>query len=655
METHNPTSELLPDYNIFVKPDLYNLTNKQYTEQTDLAEFIQWGRRNPVLFAEEIFGVEFLDYQKYIFMSTWVSEQAVWCMSRNGGKSILGAIYMMTRAMLVPNCAIYIAANVGAQSIDTFLKIEKLTKNAIPSFKSLTDIFGSEIVKSQAKSDGFVRDPSSYHFRLYNGSSVNTLNGNIGNLRGKRANLLFYDEAMNSQDELFTVTEPFATQNTKFALGTDYDENDMLSEPAPFPNQLIYASSAGRTDGYFFKKYRECSIRMDAGDSRYFCADVNGDVVMHATKRGKELPEPLLTQDKIDSAMRKDKEGAMREYMNIFTTEGSDQQIIKRASIIRNSKPYLPEMFNIDDKSKYVIAWDPARRTDNSTVSIARFWEDPKVGWKMRLVNCVVLVDRLTKKKYMMSSPNQVKEVKQILIDYNGKGVADYENLLGFLIDSGSGGAGVNLTDYLCEDFTVDKDKHRGLIDPEYNEGDDKKYPNAVGDKLHLISPAKLRSQMFEEAIQMVSQNVVEFPDEYTQRGYVDLIYEVDKEGSQKQRYSYPDEKEEIQLRKEGKTIESVRKKLAPEEEGALVQIDLMKNEIVNMYRFKVSSGADRFELAPDKISSMHDDRNYTFILLCHFLSQLRREHITSKKREVPADLVQTYLPMKRATRSKML
>lgn len=184
METHNLTSELLPDYNIFVKPDLYNLTNKQYTEQTDLAEFIQWGRRNPVLFAEEVFGVEFLDYQKYIFMSTWVSEQAVWCMSRNGGKSILGAIYMMTRAMLVPNCAIYIAANVGAQSIDTFLKIEKLTKNAIPSFKSLTDIFGSEIVKSQAKSDGFVRDPSSYHFRLYNGSSVNTLNGNIGNLRG---------------------------------------------------------------------------------------------------------------------------------------------------------------------------------------------------------------------------------------------------------------------------------------------------------------------------------------------------------------------------------------------------------------------------------------------------------------------------------------
>ena len=54
------------------------------------------------------------------------------------------------------------------------------------------------------------------------------------------------------------------------------------SEVKMFPNQLIYASSAGRTDQYLFRKYRECSLHMDAGDKRYFCADINADTVIKA-------------------------------------------------------------------------------------------------------------------------------------------------------------------------------------------------------------------------------------------------------------------------------------------------------------------------------------------------------------------------------------
>lgn len=99
--------------------------------------------------------------------------------------SILGAIYIMLRTLAIEGHNSYILCGVGSQSIELFSKIEKLTYNAIPSFKTLTDIFQGEVVKSQANSNGFTHDPASYKFHLYNNSSVFTLNGAYDNNRSK--------------------------------------------------------------------------------------------------------------------------------------------------------------------------------------------------------------------------------------------------------------------------------------------------------------------------------------------------------------------------------------------------------------------------------------------------------------------------------------
>ena len=450
---------------------------------------------------------------------------------------------------------------------------------------------------------------------------------------------------MNSPDELFDTSEPFCTQNSKFVMGKGYTEEDMLMKPEPFANQLIYASSAGRTDQYFFKKYRECSIRMDAGDKRYFCADVSCDVVLRATKRGVGLPVALLTQDKIDSAMRKNKEAAMREYKNIFTSEGSDKQIISRASIIKNSYSYLP-VFENEDGSFYGIAYDPARRHDNSAIVVAKFWKDENVGWKMRIVNCITLMDILKKKKMPINTPSQIKELKQIIINYNGQSCADYENILCIGVDAGSGGAGVPITDFLCEDFEVDGKIHRGLIDPEYNEGDERKYPNAVKDKLRLLSPAKYKTEMFEATIKMMDCNLIEFPEEYLNKGYITLLYKKDKNGNKTPILKYPSEKEAQQLEKQGITIEQEIVHLDNEQELALNQIDAMKNEIVNMYRFEQSNGKDRFDLAPDKVTKLNDDRAYCFAILGWQLSLLHRDGVLNKKQPKPKN-IQDKLPIR--------
>lgn len=645
---------ILPDnYEFFDAKLNYGLTQKQLEEQKRTAEFIQWGRRNPVLFAEQIFGISLMDYQKYVFMNTWNAQFIVWCMGRNSGKSILGAIYLMTRTLLVDNFSAYILCGVGSQSIELFSKIEKLTFNAIPSFKTLTDVFQGEVVKNQANSNGFTHNPSSYQFHLYNNSACYTLNGAYDNNRSKRSNCNFYDECMNSPDELFETSEPFCTQNSEFGDGVDYDATDALIEPPMFPNQLIYASSAGRTDQYLFRKYRECSLRMDAGDKRYFCADINADTVIKATKGGILMPKPLLTQEVVDARMREDKEAGLREYANIFTSEGGDGQIIKRADIIRNSVPRVPDLKNKDNRSKYLILYDPARLYDRSVVLVAEVIYDEFIGWKARIVNVISLVDVLTKSKTPMNTPNQVKALKQIILDYNGEGVADYENILAILVDAGSGGAGVPITDFLCEDWEDSNGvMHRGIIDSEFRpeEKMKSKFPNAIDGILHLISPAKYKSDLFEALIKMIQQNLIEFTEEYMNKGYLNLIYEKNPNGKMVQRYTYPSEKEEKELRKKGITVENKIKQLDFDEEIALKQIDLMKNELVNIYRFKQSTGKDRFDLAPDKIGKLNDDKAYCCALLGYELSCMRRTNITGKKKKSTSNLADR-LPIRTAKR----
>ena len=646
------------DYKYFDAKLNYGLTQKQLQEQKEIAEFRQWVLRNPVHAAEELFGISMMDYQKYVFMNTWNAQFAVWCMGRNSGKSILGAIYLMMRTLAIDGCNCYILCGVGSQSIELFSKIEKLTFNAIPSFKTLTDVFQGEVVKSQANSNGFTHNPSSYQFHLYNNSAVYTLNGSYDNNRSKRSNVNFYDECMNSPDELFDTSEPFCTQNSEFAAGVGYDITDALIEPKAFPNQLIYASSAGRTDQYFFRKYRECSIRMDAGDKRYFCADISADTVIKATKGGVLMPKPLLTQEVVDARMREDKEAGLREFSNIFTSEGGDGQLIRRADIIKNSVPRIPDLKNKDGHSKYIILFDPARLRDRAIVLVSEVYYDDNFGWKAKIVNCISLVDIMTKNKTPMNTPNQVKALKQIILDYNGIGNVDYENILAILVDSGSGGAGVPITDFLCEDWVSDDGvTHRGLIDPDFRpeEKMKQKFPNAIDNILHLISPVKYKSDLFEALAKMMEQNLIEFTEEYMNKGYINLIYEKYPNEKMVQRFSYPSEREEKELKKRGITVETKIKYLTLDEEIALKQIDNLKTELVNIYRFKQSTGKDRFDLAPDKANKMHDDKAYCAALLGFQLSNMRREHIVNKKKSsIDTQFLISKLPIRQPKRFSM-
>lgn len=571
------------------------------------AKTIAFYRRNPCIACEDLLGIRLLDSQKLMLQNSWNTPHVLWCCSRNFGKSFLGAVFMILKAMLYENQAIYILAPIGDQSKETFSKLEEIVLRVgktSASIRSLKDIAEKETVKTPTNKTGFSHNPAGYRVEFYNGSEIITLNGNPDNNRSKRATMVFFDEAAFCSDELIAICEAFATQNTDFITDIDDSYNPEV-EPRRVPTQLVYASSQDQMDKLFYRHYKNFAKRMLAGDRDYYVCDMICDTAIQTFMNGKPYT-PLLTQDKVDAALKSNRDKALREYYNAPTRDGGVNQIVKWATIRRNESFLLPQ-FYWDPNYKYVLAFDPARTIDNSVVGVMRLYEDQNYGLCGDIINCVNMIDVATKKKYKLDSPRQIQQLHNLLLDYNGDN-PDYEYIDTVMIDAGAGGGGVSAyADALLSDWTDDRGKtHRGLIDADnelYATYVDR-YPDAVN-KLRLISPKKWRTKMVEEMIDLMDIGVLRLPREYSGQDIVKIPNGVD-----------PETGDEIFLTHE----------FSLEEGLALGQLDLMKNEITAIQRYSnPENTAVTYALSKEKENTMHDDRFYVSIMLAHRLAELRR------------------------------
>ena len=600
-----------------------NRTQKELSERKREAfhkysKIIQWGRKYPVRYCERFYGIAFLDNQKYSFMNSWVTPRCVWCQCRGSGKTTLAAPFIMAKSNLYPKFQTYIMAGVGSQSQEAFMKIEKIAKKEIGSFVGLTDFFMGEI-DSNNQSDGFLHSPNSFSYKLYNDSRVNSLNGAFDNNRSKRSNLNFYDEAGFAPEDLFVTSMPYITQDANFKLGTEI--SDVSLEPKAIPNQAIFASSASDVTTYFYKVYKDYAKKMFSGDKNYFVADINADVVFNSTYNGKVYPS-LLRKEEVADMEAKNPEGAKREYYNIFASDGGDEQPFKMSAIKRNSESRLPE-FEGKDGKHYVFMYDPARSIDNSVCLIAEIYDDPIVGFKARIVNLVRFYDPNQKKKTPLRYPDQLIKLKELLLKYNGQGFIEYENIEKVLIDSGSGGGGRFIGDDLMEDWQDSHgQKHVGIIDPVEHIDYKHRFPNAR-ECLALLSPKKYKVEMFESAIEMLNQDLISFTD-YDNRSTIIL---------------WDDSETTTYIDDDGKQVEGINRKaieheVTPQEALALSEIELLKDEIINIQRYGGGSTAVRYDLRAEKANKMHDDRAYCFAMLGWYLHQKRRNRLINKKPE---------------------
>lgn len=99
---------------------------------------------------------------------------------------------------------------------------------------------------------------------------------------------------------------------------------------------------------------------MIAGDRDYFVCDMICDVAIKVYMKGKPY-KALLTQDKVDAALKSNKMKALREYYNRPSRDGGVNQIIKWGTVRRNERKYIHSFIGIGTISIFLRLILPAQ------------------------------------------------------------------------------------------------------------------------------------------------------------------------------------------------------------------------------------------------------------------------------------------------------
>ena len=284
---------------------------------------------------------------------------------------------------------------------------------------------------------------------------------------------------------------------------------------------------------------------------------------------------------------------------------------------MRNSEYRKPLLYNDTGKRKFVFSYDPARNFDGSVLTIAERYDDEtkdkkaNKGTMYRVVYSQEMVDKQSARKAPLDMVEQLRIIRQLLVDFNGEGVDDWENIVEFNIDAGAGGGGVSaIADQLLLPFK-DKDgnEHIGIIDPDHSayESARKRYPDNKP-IVRLREPRKMKTIMFDALAKMVKGNLFKFTS-YDGKDYILVGDENDKNG------------------------EFVQAFLNDREKLALQMIELGKTQL--SYIVRTTNGSTvTYDLAKDKQASMHDDAAYTLCMLGYSLYETRRGQIVNKKKK---------------------
>lgn len=594
--------------NVIYKLSDYELSLRKKEAFEKYNKIIIWGRQHPDRFIAHFLGVDLTDHQKYVILSTWCARSAVWLMSRSSGKSFLSAPYVMARSVLIPSHSTFIMAPTGKQSKTTFLKIKDLALNNMQTAAGLTEVFREEVVRANAKDDGFPMSDGQGRLTLWNGSTVKTLNKVAENILGVRSHLNLFDEAGNIDREFYLRAKPFTAWETSTIHGADINTH---CYPTQFPAQTILLSSAENIFTELWDDYRYGAKQMIMGNKDYFVADLNCEFSLHPKKNG--IPtSPIITQDTVDAAMAANPYGAMREYYNKFDTVGGQHSIVSKTTIDKNSFPYAP-VFGYEDGKKYLIITDPAGRGDNSIILVCELIEDELRGKMLKVVNCRNLNYKTpTGEIVVMARPEQEKTLKSMLVNYNGPG-NEYENIQQLLVDDGAGGGGYELVQYCVPEWIDDDGSlHRGIIDLKHPKlkkqmGD---HPESV-DLVRLINFKKEKLNMYEALTEMVNQNLVMFPKEGKLDGFIDIE----------------------KINDDGHTEES-RERMDERTLRAVTEIDLLKLETIAMQKEFKDGGKFEFRTIQSEVSrGVHDDRVDCLAMACLYLAKLRAKDRLEKNK----------------------
>ena len=156
---------------------------------------------------------------------------------------------------------------------------------------------------------------------------------------------------------------------------------------------------------------------------------------------------------------------------------------------------------------------------------------------------------------------------------------------------------------------------------------------------------------MFEAFIEMANQDLISFTATYENKGYISILDIDQKKLSEAKakieeklkKENLSQEQYDERLEDELSEVESAKaniRYLSPDEEIALTQIDALKEELVQMIRKKSlqAGGKDSFQLSPNVIGKLNDDRAYVAAMAGWALQEKNRELMLSKHAKKDTD-----------------
>ncbi len=382
--------------------------------------------------------LELAPFQSVILRTLWDKTFPILLMTRGGGKTFMLAVYSLLRAIMVPGSKIVIVAASFRQS--------KLVFDYIEQIYNYSPIVQAAVTK--------IARPNDAREMIIGTSSIKALPlGNGEKIRGVRATDIVCDEYASIPEEIFqVVVRGFAAvaadpieQARQIHLDNQLIKQGKLQEKDRKKlqsNKIIYAGTANYQFNHYYRLY---SVHKAIIENKFvgnaeeindsFASDnedgykLEGDLdyrdyaIIQVPYTG--LPEGFMDDKQISQAKATMPRALFSmEYECIFPTDSDGffkRTLIKDTTpgLDDERKPFSVELVG-DPNFEYVMGVDPARKTDNFSISILKLLKNGK-GYKN--VYC-----------YSMNNKNWVTSVRKIR-ELLGK-----FNIVRIAVDSGGGG-----------------------------------------------------------------------------------------------------------------------------------------------------------------------------------------------------------------------
>lgn len=430
--------------------------------------------------------MELAPFQGVILDTLWNKTFPILLMTRGGGKTFMLAVYSLLRAILFQGSKIVIVAASFRQSKLVFDYIEQ-----IHDYSPLVQAATRRIMKPNDSREMYVGESFIKAIPLGNGEKI----------RGLRATDIVCDEYASIPEEIFqVVVRGFAAvaadpieQSRQVQIEDELIKRGQMLEKeraARGGNKIIYSGTANYQFNHFYKLY---CIHKAIIDAKFIG---NADALNQEFELDEELrlegdldyrdyaiiqvpytgmPRGFMDEKQIIQARATMPKALFSmEYECMFPTDSDG--FFKRSDIKAatpgmddNKDSFAVELVG-DPNCEYVMGVDPARKTDNFSISILKLSTD---GTGYKNVYCY----SMRNKDWVTA----VKKVRELLTKFN---------IVRMAVDAGGGG-------YTVEDLLQNKELFKPGEAPIWRYDDEE---HARFDGLHILDMVNFTPSWIGEA-----------------------------------------------------------------------------------------------------------------------------------------------------------